>query len=66
MLPPGLRSQQAGTILPTLMPIPPAMPPRLGSTDGRALEETDQRLGFMCSARLRNRLGSHEFHWFQS
>src|SRR5208282_2959534 len=28
MLPPGLHSQQAGTILPTLMPIPPATPPR--------------------------------------
>jgi hypothetical protein len=27
MLPPGLHSQQAGTILPTLMLIPPAMPP---------------------------------------
>src|ERR1700737_2287790 len=27
MLPPGLRSQQAGTILSTLMLIPPAMPP---------------------------------------
>ena len=30
MLPPGLHSQQAGTILPTLMPIPPAMPPAHG------------------------------------
>jgi len=28
MLPPGLHSQQAVTILPTLMPIPPALPPR--------------------------------------
>jgi hypothetical protein len=28
MLPPGLRSQQAGTILPTLMLSPPVMPPR--------------------------------------
>jgi hypothetical protein len=28
MLPPGLHSQQAGTMIPTLMPIPPALPPR--------------------------------------
>src|SRR5260221_1609616 len=27
MLPPGLHSQQAGTILPTLMLVPPAVPP---------------------------------------
>jgi hypothetical protein len=27
MLPPGLHSQQAGTMIPTLMPIPPATPP---------------------------------------
>jgi hypothetical protein len=27
MLPPGLHSQQAGTMIPTLMPIPPTLPP---------------------------------------
>jgi len=62
MLPPGLHSQQAGTILPTLMRIPRAMPP----CDGHLPLSGDYPLGFMCSARLRYRLGSHAFHWFQS
>ena len=32
MLPPGLHSQQAGTILPTLMLVPPAVPPERRET----------------------------------
>lgn len=61
MLPPGWYSQQADTMISTLMLIPPATPP------GRPLPRGhDQALGFIRSAMLRNRLGSQAFHWFQS
>jgi hypothetical protein len=33
MLPPGYHSQQAGTILPTLMLVPPAVPPMPPKTE---------------------------------
>lgn len=61
MLPPGWHSQQAGTMISTLMLTPPAMPPC------RSLpRRNDQALRFIRSAMLRNRLGSQAFHWFQS
>jgi hypothetical protein len=55
MLPPGLRSQQAGTMIPTLMLIPPAMPPQGESASSSSTtKDMKSRKGFAVSEKRKS------------